>query len=105
MDEISKKFTKCKSHSGFRGQASDEEDWYAGKKKWIAVTTGLIQGIDNDKVAATIFLDMPFGFLNLYQGSGHGGHDGQKSWSIILLQKNKGTLAKDKPDPNNFGCK
>ena len=54
----------------------------------MASTTGLIQGIDLSNIRATIFLGMPYGLLNLYQKSGHGGRDGRRSWSVLLCQSN-----------------
>ena len=52
--------------------------------RWIAATTTLIHGINAKNVGGTIFCGVPYGLINLYQGSGRGGRDGRKSWSILL---------------------
>lgn len=81
-------FTKCSSYSDLPDKHHNEEAWKQGHYKWIAATTGLIQGIDSPKVGATIFFGLPYGLLNLYQGSGRGGRDGRKSWSVTLVRSN-----------------
>ena len=64
----------------------DEHRWKAGEKRWIAAMTDLIHGFDGANVSATVFLGMPYGLLNLYQGSGRGGRDGHCGSSIVLAQ-------------------
>ncbi|PPR05284.1 hypothetical protein CVT26_011479 [Gymnopilus dilepis] len=89
-DTLHNVFTRCSSHSD-RPQAEkldDERRWKAGIHRWIATTTGMIQGIDAPNVGATIFLDMPYGLLNLYQGAGRGGRDGRRCYAIVLNQTN-----------------
>lgn len=87
---LHEKFTKCSSYSDLQVQERGHNKmvWKSGEFKWIAATTGLIQGIDLSNIGATIFLGMPYGLLNLYQGSGRGGRDGRKSWSVLLCQSN-----------------
>ena len=84
------RFTKCSSYSDLpvEERGHNEMVWKTGEFRWIASTTGLIQGIDLSNIGATIFLGMPYGLLNLYQGSGRGGRDGRKSWSVLLSQSN-----------------
>jgi len=54
-------FTKCSHHSKCRVADSkdDESQWKPGWQRWIAATTGLIQGVDVPNVGTTIFLPMP----------------------------------------------
>lgn len=86
VEAISKAFTHCRSHSMMDSsdKSHDEALWKSGERRWIAATTGLIHGIDAPNVGCTIFLDLPFGLINLYQGSGRGGRDGRFSYSIII---------------------
>jgi len=86
VDELHKKFTKCSSHSDLTtsDRGHNETSWLNGFHRWIAATTGLIHGIDSPKVGVIIFIGQPFGLINLYQGSGRAGRDGQKAWVIII---------------------
>ena len=82
--------THCKSHSemGVDQRMLNEQDWYWGRKQWIAATTGLIHGIDVAMVGAVIFTDLPYGLLNVYQGAGRAGRNGQAADIFILKQGN-----------------
>lgn len=90
-------FTHCSSYSErlLFERLDDEARWRQGTRRWIATTTGMIQGIDAPNVGATIFLGLPYGLLNLYQGAGRGGRDGRKSWAVVLNQTNN-TVAFDR---------
>ena len=65
--------------------------------------TSLIQGIDNDTVTATIFLDMPFGFLN-FRALIVVAMMGRSPGLSFCYQKKTGTLAKDKPGDDDIVC-
>jgi hypothetical protein len=86
VQEIDAKFTHCSWYS----KLSDERRydnmtrWKSGQAQWMAATTGLLQGIDLRNVGAAIFIGNPYGFINIYQGSGRLGRDGTPSWSIML---------------------
>lgn len=86
VDELQKRFTKCSSHSDLSvtDRAHNEESWRAGFHRWMAATTGLIQGIDAPNIGAVICIDVPYGLINLYQGAGRSGRDGRRSWAIII---------------------
>lgn len=86
VDELHKRFTKCSSHSDLNAsdRGHNETSWRAGFHRWIAATTGLIHGIDAPNVGAVIFIDLPYGLINLYQGAGRSGRDGRKSWVVII---------------------
>ena len=58
-------FTSCSSYSGHPEKGHNEQAWKAGHKRWIAATTGLIQGIDAPNVGVTLFLGVPYGLINL----------------------------------------
>lgn len=97
-------FTSCSSYSGHPEKGHNEQAWKAGHKRWIAATTGLIQGIDAPNVGVTLFLGVPYGLINLYQGSGRGGRDGRKSWSITLIQSNNHFMVDGLKDSNDPSC-
>ena len=93
-DELGLKFThKCVSHSQlpFEVKASNEEGWKTdggSQYQWIAATTGMVCGIDDAHVGAVIFLGVGYGLVNLYQGAGRTGRDGNPSWAIVLRASN-----------------
>ena len=91
-------FTHCSSFSDHPDRHADELAWTHGERRWIGATTGLIQGIDSPNVCATIFWGLPYGLVNLYQGSGRGGRAGQVSHSVTLNQLNENNLRPKKID-------
>lgn len=97
-------FTHCSSYSNHPLRSQNEELWKTGHNRWIAATTGLIQGIDAANVGATIFIGLPYGLINLYQGSGRGGRDGRNCWSISIIQSNVKNVINDLKDPIDSGC-
>ena len=80
----------CVSHSKIPTnlKAHNEASWKDGHSQWIAVTTGMICGIDNANVGAVIFVGIGYGLINLYQGAGRSGRDGTPSWAIVLQSSN-----------------
>ena len=59
-------------------------DWYSGKFKWMVATSGFINGVDHPFVTAVIFLEIPHGFLDFFQGSGRGGRSGLLSITLLI---------------------
>ncbi|KAF4617822.1 hypothetical protein D9613_006450 [Agrocybe pediades] len=84
-------FTLCSSHSDqmLEERARNEGLWKTSTHRWIASTTVLMQGIDSPRVGAVIFVKIPFGAMNIYQGAGRGGRDGRTSWAILLHENNR----------------
>ena len=94
VDDLGAQFTKCCSHSqlSVADRSHNEQVWRAGFRKWMAATTGLIQGIDAPNIGVVIFIGIPYGLINLYQGAGRGGRDGRRSWAIIIEVTNNNQL-------------
>ncbi|KAF8185464.1 P-loop containing nucleoside triphosphate hydrolase protein, partial [Pholiota molesta] len=82
---LSDEFAHCVSHSDIPTdiRREHESDWKKGDSRWIAATTGLIQGIDSPRVGVAIFVGIPYGLVNIYQGAGRTGRDGTPSWAIV----------------------
>lgn len=72
---IRSSFNNCVSHSKLENSTrrANEDGWYTGFHQWIVSTTGLIHGVDCQDVGAVIFVGLPFGAMNLFQGSGCAG--------------------------------
>ncbi|KAF4617471.1 hypothetical protein D9613_006448 [Agrocybe pediades] len=86
-------FTLCSSHSDqmLEERARNEGLWKTSTHRWIASTTVLMQGIDSPRVGAVIFVKIPFGAMNIYQGAGRGGRDGRTSWGNSFARKQQET--------------
>jgi Helicase conserved C-terminal domain len=86
----SKVASNCVSHSKLPGnvKADNEARWKGGHFQWIAATTGMICGIDDQNVGAIIFVGLGYGLVNLYQGAGRSGRDGTPSWTVVLKSSN-----------------
>lgn len=93
-DSLATYFKNCKSHSdvGEKTQISNVGRWTNGDCQWIVATSGFLQGIDNPDVDAVIFADIPFGFINLQQGSGRAGRLGQIANVFLLTAHNTSWL-------------
>jgi superfamily II DNA helicase RecQ len=65
-------------------QRHNEESWYCGLQQWIVATTGLIHGIDCQQVGAVILDGLPVGAINLHQGFGRLGRDGQPAMVFLV---------------------
>ena len=63
--------------------------------------TGLIYGVNPGNVGGVIFIGLPFGLLNFYQGAGRGGRDGQKLWCVLMDATNHHQLASALHDDEN----
>lgn len=85
---ISDLFTGCKSHSDVNREDRNhmEAQWFAGYKQWIAATTGMIHGVDHPNVGAIIFVGLPYGLINVYQGAGRGGRNGDPAVCITIAK-------------------
>jgi len=104
-ETVNNDFTDCLSHGNMSptDRTANENLWKTKQRRWIAATTGLIQGIDHPDVGAVIFIHLPFGLLNVYQGGGRSGRDGRKSWSVLIHRRH----SKEKvPSPiaNDTSC-
>jgi hypothetical protein len=88
-DLIGKAFDNCVSHSDLEASVrqSNEESWFIGHHQWIVATTGLIHGIDCQDVGAIIFVELPYGALNLYQGFGRAGRNNQPAMGFLINSK------------------
>jgi Helicase conserved C-terminal domain len=107
VNRLHETFTHCSSHSKRPSSHSldDEHRWKGGEKRWMAATTGLIHGVDIPNVGATVFLGLPYGLLNLYQGSGRAGRDGRRSFSVVLTPKNHTQVrSRNHPMDEDLGC-
>ena len=73
-------------HSGMKPEELSEnfESWRSGKKTWIVATSGFTNGIDYPDVDAVLFMDPPYGLMDLVQGSGRGSRAGQPSKTILI---------------------
>lgn len=111
---IDAEFTHCASYSDLGDRKEKYEDmwktWNATKVdekgdrlpgRWIAATTGLIHGVNPGNVGGVIFIGMPFGLVNFYQGAGRGGRDGRKSWCVLMDATNHHHLAGRIDDDDN----
>jgi superfamily II DNA helicase RecQ len=86
VEVIGDAFNNCISHSKMDStlRLHNEEEWYSGISQWIVATTGLIHGVDNQEVGAILFAGLPFGAMNLYQGSGRGGRNGEPAMVFLV---------------------
>jgi hypothetical protein len=89
-DYMGEQFTKCVSHSdlGSKERSHNEGSWYAGFHQWISATTGMIHGIDHPNVGAVIFVELPYGLINIYQGAGRTGRNGDPSVAFLIDSHN-----------------
>jgi superfamily II DNA/RNA helicase len=83
---IAERLGNCKSHSDMQNaeRLHCQNVWYAGEKKWIVATSGFIHGIDHHDVKAIIFVESPYGAINIEQGAGRAGRNGEPA-NIYLL--------------------
>ena len=58
--------------------------WFEGTSKWMVASPGFLHGIDHPGVDAVIFVGIPYGLINIEQGSGRAGRAGQEA-NIFLL--------------------
>lgn len=87
-DELSRALHCVKSHSKMSAEERfhHHNTWNAGEQKWIVATSGFIHGIDYPHVRVVIFLNIPFGAVNIEQGGGRCARDGLPG--VVLLVTN-----------------
>ncbi|KAJ7589730.1 hypothetical protein C8J56DRAFT_1076612 [Mycena floridula] len=69
-------------------KASQFDAWRNGSTRWMVATTSLVQGIDRPHIRVLIFVEMPYGIVNLFQGGGRGGRDDELAYVIVLTTSN-----------------
>jgi hypothetical protein len=86
VDRIGAAFNNCTSHSKLESSTrlANEESWFAGFSQWIVATTGLIHGVDCSDVGAVVFVGLPFGAMNIFQGSGRAGRNGKPAMVFLV---------------------
>jgi hypothetical protein len=89
-DELATVLGSSKSHSKMETseRLSNQEAWYEGHAKWIVATSGFLHGIDHPSVRAVIFIGIPYGAINIEQGSGRAGRDRLPANIFLLNQTN-----------------
>jgi hypothetical protein len=102
-DEVAQYLGNCKSHSEMENaeRLHCQNAWYAGEKKWMVATSGFIHGIDHHDVKAIIFVECPYGAINIEQGAGRAGRNGQPANVFLLNSTNVHNLTnpRAKTDP------
>jgi hypothetical protein len=73
-----------KTYSTLMDREVNEQKWLAGQSPWIVSTTRMIHGIDCSSVRIVIFMELPYGLINVYQGAGRAGRD-EKPAHIFAL--------------------
>ncbi|KIJ31229.1 hypothetical protein M422DRAFT_53497 [Sphaerobolus stellatus SS14] len=87
VEDLAKKLPSCtKYHSKLSSEerSTNLRDWYNGTVKFIASTTGMINGINNPNVKAVFFYEDAYGALNCYQGGGRLSREGQIGYALYL---------------------
>lgn len=94
------------SHSGLDAaeRGHNEQSWFAGFHPWIAATTGMIHGVDHPGVTAVIFLELPYGLINVVQGAGRSGRNGDPSIAILINSANMNWI-NPKTLEDDFECR
>jgi Helicase conserved C-terminal domain len=78
-------------------------DWEDGQTGGLLVgTSSLIQGVHYDKVKFVVFAGAPHGMIDLVQGAGRAGRDGEPAW--ILVVDMKGTSKEKEVEKNDPQC-
>jgi len=90
VELVGASFNNCISHSDLTSdlRMHNEHSWFIGEKQWIVATTGLIHGVDCQDVGCTIFIELPYGALNLYQGFGRAGRDSKPALAFLISSLN-----------------
>lgn len=101
VEALAKAFGCCYTYSKRENRDEIELAWMTGLSgQWICATTALSQGIDASNVCVTLFWDLPYGLVNLYQASGRGGRAGQPSYSVMVYNTNQHYEV----EATDFGC-
>lgn len=65
-----------------------QDDWIGDKTRIIVSTNAFGMGIDKPNVRTVVHLDLPDSLEAYFQEAGRGGRDGQKSYAVLLFNKN-----------------
>lgn len=63
--------------------------WREGDRKWMVATTSFLHGINYPDVRAIIFVNIPFGSMNIEQGAGRAGRNGKVANIFVLHPLNQ----------------
>src|SRR5204863_8151385 len=101
-DALADSIVACKSHSKMSAQELWQHQgmWKQGVRKWMVATTGFLHGIDYPDVKAVIFLDIPYGSLNIEQGAGRAGRNGEVANIFVVYPINHIWLTDDSENDN-----
>jgi hypothetical protein len=87
---VAASFNNCKSHSEMENseRLHHQNAWYEGHQQWMVATSGFLHGIDHPDVGAIIFINIPYGAINIEQGAGRAGRNGMPANVILLNSTN-----------------
>ncbi len=85
----SKGYTSAFYHGGMNTTDKSKafNQWFQEEKKIIVATNAFGLGIDKPNVKVVIHLDLPSSIENYVQEAGRGGRNGEKSFSVVLQNK------------------
>ncbi|WBX72592.1 RecQ family ATP-dependent DNA helicase [Tenacibaculum pacificus] len=83
-------FKSCFYHGGLTFQEKELafDSWISEKTPIIVATNAFGMGIDKPNVRVVIHLNLPSSIENYIQEAGRGGRDGNKAFSVVLVNKN-----------------
>lgn len=83
-------------HAGLSGEDKERKQnaWKNNEKRIIVCTNAFGMGIDKPDVRVVVHTDLPNSVEEYFQEAGRGGRDGNKSFAIILYNKNDSTKLK-----------
>ncbi len=78
-------------HAGLSNieRAKKQENWINNKIQTIVCTNAFGMGIDKPDVRLVVHYNIPETLENYYQEAGRAGRDGQKSYAVLLYDKNE----------------
>src|SRR5436190_1203488 len=85
-DHLASSLHACKSHSKMESTEllMNHGSWLGGEHKWMVATTGFLHGIDYPDVKAVIFLGRVYGSMNIEQGAGRAGRNGEVANVFVI---------------------
>jgi hypothetical protein len=104
-EELAKRMDAAMSHAKMNEyqRAKNQDKWYTGSYKWMVATTGFIHGVDHPDVKAVIFVTIPFGAINIEQGAGRAGRNGEEA-NVFLLDCTNVVRAAPHSSQKDDGC-
>ncbi|MBK5721242.1 RecQ family ATP-dependent DNA helicase [Dysgonomonas sp. Marseille-P4677] len=83
-------------HAGLSGEDKERKQnaWKNNEKRIIVCTNAFGMGIDKPDVRLVVHTDLPNSVEEYFQEAGRGGRDGNKSFAIILYNKNDSSKLK-----------